>query len=71
MNYFLLFRDVYMLYQNNPPEKVYMLQHFMNGNFYKLNYSRLCSAAFLVVLSLTALISGVLFAQKGVKRHVG
>lgn len=71
MNYFSLFRDVYMLYQNNPPEKIYMLQHFMNGNFYKLNYSRLCSAALLAVLSLTALISGVLFAQRGVKRHVG
>lgn len=71
MNYFLLFRDAYMLYQNNPPENVYMLQHFMNGNFYRLNYSRLSAAAFLVVLSLTALISGVLLVQRGVKRHVG
>ena len=46
MNYFLLFRDTYMLYMENPPAQVYMLQHFMNSNFYKLNYQRLGTAAF-------------------------
>lgn len=71
MNYFLLFRDTYMLYMENPPAKVYMLQHFMNSNFYKLNYQRLGTAAFLVVLTLTALISGILLAQRRMKRHVG
>ena len=71
MNYFLLFRDTYMLYMENPPAQVYMLQHFMNSNFYKLNYQRLGTAAFLVVLTLTALICGILFVQRRVKRHVG
>ena len=71
MNYFLLFRDTYMLYMENPPAQVYMLQHFMNSNFYKLNYQRLGTAAFLVVLTLPALICGILFVQRRVKRQVG
>ena len=58
-------------YMENPPAQVYMLQHFMNSNFYKLNYQRLGTAAFLVVLTLTALICGILFVQRRVKRHVG
>ncbi len=71
MNYFLLFRDTYMLYGNNPPARVYMLQHFMNNNFYKLNYQRLSSAAFLAVLLLSGLVATVLLLQRRVKGHVG
>lgn len=70
MNYFLLFRDTYVLYQDNPPEQLYMLQHFMNSNFFKLNYQRLSCAAFLTVLFLLVLIVLVLLAQRRVKQYV-
>ncbi len=70
MNYFLLFRDTYTLYLTNPPASVYMLQHFMNNNFYKLNYQRLSTAAFLAELCLSALVVLILLAQKGAKKHV-
>lgn len=70
MNYFLLFRDTYTLYLSNPPASVYMIQHFMNNNFYKLNYQRLSTAAFLAELFLSALVVLVLLAQKGAKKHV-
>lgn len=56
MNYFLMFRDIYALYGSNPPEELYMLQHFMNRNFYQLNYQRLSTAAFLTVLVMVMLI---------------
>lgn len=71
MHYFLLFRDTYMLYGNNPPAQLYMLQHFMNNNFYKLNYQRLGAAAFLTVLLLSTLIIAVLLLQRRATRHVG
>ena len=58
MNYFLMFRDIYALYGSNPPEELYMLQHFMNRNFYQLNYQRLSTAAFLTVLVMVILIGG-------------
>ena len=70
MNYFLLFRDVYMLYGDTPPRQLYMLQHFMNNNFYKLNYQRLGAAAFLTVLCLSAFVVGILLLQRSVTNHV-
>ena len=70
MNYFLLFRDVYMIYGDTPPRQLYMLQHFMNNNFYKLNYQRLGAAAFLTVLCLSAFVVAVLLLQRSVKNHV-
>lgn len=70
MNYFLLFRDVYMIYGDSPPRQLYMLQHFMNNSFYKLNYQRLSAAAFLTVLCLSALVAAALLLQRRVKDHV-
>jgi len=70
MNYFLLFRDVYMLYGDSPPRQLYMLQHFMNNSFYKLNYQRLGAAAFLTVLCLSAFVAAALLLQRRVKDHV-
>lgn len=51
-----IFREVWIIYGNNPPMQVYLLQYFMNNNFYKLNFQRLSSAAFLVILLLTIFI---------------
>ena len=70
MNYFQLFRDVYMLYGDSPPRRLYMLQHFMNSSFYRLNYQRLGAAAFVTVLVLSALVAAVLLLQRRVKSHV-
>lgn len=70
VNYFLLFRDVYMIYGDVPPRTVYMLQHFMNNNFYKLNYQRLSAAAFLLALCLSGLAAAVLLAGRRLKWDV-
>ncbi len=70
VNYFLLFRDVYMIYGEVPPETVYMLQHFMNNNFYKLNYQRLSAAAFLLAMCLSGLVVLVLLGQRRLKCDV-
>lgn len=70
VNYFLLFRDVYMIYGEVPPKTVYMLQHFMNNNFYKLNYQRLSAAAFLLAMCLSGLVVSVLLGQRRLKWNV-
>lgn len=64
MNYFLMFRDIYALYGSNPPKELYMLQHFMNRNFYQLNYQCLSTAAFLTVLVMVILIGGGALLRK-------
>ena len=70
MNYFLLFRDIYTLYGDDPPRQVYMLQHFMNSSFYSLNYQKLSTAAFLTVLFLGGLTVGVLILGRRSARYV-
>lgn len=52
----LMFRDVYALYGSNPPARLYMLQHFMNGNFYQLNHQLLSAAALATVLLITGTV---------------
>lgn len=71
MNYFLLFRDIYALYGDDPPKQVYMLQQFMNSSFYQLNYQRLSAAAFLTVLLLSALTAAIVLLQRRAVRDVG
>jgi multiple sugar transport system permease protein len=48
MNCFKIFREVYLLQGNYPEKNLYLLQHFMNNNFLKLNYERLSAAAFIL-----------------------
>lgn len=50
INSFAVFREVYLLMGGYPHESVYLLQHFMNNNFFSLNYPRLTSA--MTVLAL-------------------
>lgn len=71
MNYFLLFRDIYALYGDDPPKQVYMLQQFMNSSFYQLNYQRLSAAAFLTVLILSFLAAAIVLLQRRAVRDVG
>ena len=64
-----IFRELYALYGDYPPQSVYMLQNFMNNNFYKLNYQRLSTAAFLVVAGLSLLILTLLKLQSRVDAY--
>lgn len=63
VNCFQIFREVSGLYGDYPPESLYMLQNFMNNNFEKLNYSRLCTASFLLTMGVALLVSLYLWAQ--------
>lgn len=55
---FQIFREVYALYGDNPPRSLYLLQYFLNNNFYKLNYQRLSTAAFILVIMISVIMIG-------------
>lgn len=69
VNSFQMFREVYALYGNSPPNTVYLLQNFMNNNFYKLNYQRLSTAAFTLVMAISILIIFFLKFQEKYLNH--
>lgn len=55
INSFKVFREAFLLGGSYPHFELYMLQHFMNNNFSNLNYQRLSTAAFLMLLVITVL----------------
>lgn len=68
VNCFQIFREIYGLYGTMPPSSLYMLQNFMNNNFLKLNYNRLCTASFLVTMAIALFISAYLYIQRRAER---
>jgi multiple sugar transport system permease protein len=66
VNSFKVFKEVYMLMGDYPHESVYMLQHFMNNNFFALNYPRLTSATTLLVLAITLLTQALFRTERKV-----
>lgn len=61
INSFKVFREIYLLTGDYPYTGLYMMQHFMNNMFAKLDYQRLSSAAVLMALGMILLIA-ILFA---------
>lgn len=53
---FKIFREAYLLYGMYPDENVYMIQHFMNNNFYNLNYPRLSTASIILSIFVIAIM---------------
>jgi len=54
INSFKIFRELYMLAGSYPNEKIYMLQHYMNNQFSRLNYQNLTTSAFVMTFVITA-----------------
>lgn len=65
INSFKVFREVFLLSGSYPYDGLYMLQHFMNNMFDKLNYQYLSAAAVLLALVIIVLIA-ILFAVENV-----
>ena len=68
-NSFKIFREVYLLQGDYPEENLYLLQHFMNNNFAKLNYERLSAAAFILYSFIFIFIFVIARRQKRYIEH--
>ncbi|MBP3700395.1 MAG: sugar ABC transporter permease [Lachnospiraceae bacterium] len=60
INSFKIFREVYLLTNDYPYDSLYMMQHFMNNTFNRLDYQKLSAAAILMAIVIVILI-GILF----------
>ncbi|MBQ7821742.1 MAG: sugar ABC transporter permease, partial [Clostridia bacterium] len=57
INSFKVFREVYLLTGNYPNENLYMLQHFMNNTYTRLDYQKMSSDAIIMSIVMIAIIS--------------
>jgi len=61
---FKVYRELYMLAGSYPNENIYMLQHYMNNQFARLNYQNLTTAALVITLIITAFMIVFFIADK-------
>lgn len=65
INAFKCFREIFLIGGTHPHTSIYMLQHFINNAFDKLNYPKLAVASVLLLLVLTVLFAaGYLWVMK-------
>jgi len=67
INSFKIFREIYMLAGSYPNEKIYMLQHYMNNQFSRLNYQNLTTSAFVMTFVITAFMITFFIIDKRVE----
>lgn len=54
INAFKCFREIFLIGDTHPHTSIYMLQHFINNAFEKLNYPKLAVASVLLLIVITA-----------------
>lgn len=60
INSFKVFREIFLLTSGYPYDSVYMLQHYMNNMFLRLDYQKLSAAAIMMSIAMVIII-GILF----------
>ncbi|MCI9418012.1 MAG: sugar ABC transporter permease [Eubacterium sp.] len=65
INSFKIFREVYLLTGQYPDTKVYFIQHFMNNNFYNLNYPKLSSASVILSVLIVFVVLIIFLRERG------
>ena len=58
VNSFKVFKEIYLIAGAYPDEHIYMLQHYMNNMFLGLDYEKLSTSAYILVLLMVILMAG-------------
>jgi multiple sugar transport system permease protein len=66
---FQAFREIFLLTGAYPHRNLYMLQHYMNNLFAALDYQRLTSAAYFLLLGIVGVVLIMLFVQRRVMNY--
>lgn len=57
VNSFKVFKEIYIITGEYPPDGLYVLQHYMNNMFLSLNYSKLASAAYILTIVIVLFVA--------------
>ena len=66
INSFKVFREIFVLTGGYPHESIYMMQHFMNNMFSRLDYQKLTAATYILVLVIGTATQGLFWAERKV-----
>lgn len=61
---FKIFREVFLLTGEYPDTSIYFIQHYMNNNFYNLDYQKLSSASTVLTLCIVIIVATVFRKEK-------
>ena len=64
MNSFKIFKELYVLFGNYPPDHLYMLQHYLNNQFFSLNIHKLTAASYILIFGIGIVIFALFHWQK-------
>ncbi len=67
INGFKVFREAYLIGGNYPHSSIYLLQHFMNNQFAKLDYHTLSCVSVIIFSVVSVLMVGLVFVQSRVQ----
>ncbi len=57
VNSFKIFKEVYLLYGAYPDTSIYIVQHYMNNHFHKLNYQNLTTGAIIFAIIVYIIVA--------------
>lgn len=57
VNSFKVFKEIYIITGEYPPDGLYVLQHYMNNMFLSLNYSKLASAIYILTIVIVLFVA--------------
>jgi ABC-type sugar transport system permease subunit len=64
INSFKIFKELYILFGNYPPDHLYMLQHYLNNQFFSLNMQKLTAASYVLIIGVGIVIFVLFCWQK-------
>lgn len=64
VNSFKIFKEIYIMTGEYPPDSLYVLQHYMNNMFLSLNYPKLSSATYILTAVMVLFVACIFMAEK-------
>ena len=70
VNSFKIFKEIYIITGEYPPDGLYVLQHYMNNMFLSLNYSKLASAVYILTIVIVFFVACLFRTERKLSEHL-
>lgn len=70
VNSFKVFKEIYIITGEYPPEGLYVLQHYMNNMFLSLNYSKLVSAVYILTIVIVLFVALLFRTERKLSKNL-